>query len=380
MKPRALGTHVIVLALLMALLPAAAIADKGEYPETQKSFWRPTYGTVDTIDLPSSWAHDGRVNETFEWLGHPNLRKIDAPRTPEFYGTYEHELRFFSDSTATNIRWCFDGPYDTFVDLPSDWYRDTVGTDAGEYTWGMAGWELQTGYLYAIEFKCNKSRDQFGQLRPLNPEYNLTSQAGHCHPDTNGYHCYESINVYADETVRQIPRRIGRAPGSNSFFESFTWGSPAGAGFESGKDPWDISNGSGTRVCDASKAYQASCFLRLDSASGNTAQMTYDYAPYPSAVGTGQVYNETMAKCPTFWNGAACHLELRITGFDGNGNLTDWRAKDDVLPRDDYWHPYTFMPGGGWPTGTTKWRFRMRTGTSETVQFDYNQQHYGLPL
>lgn len=366
-RQRKNGTRIWAIAIacslgMLALGPVAAASNYEDYQEPRRLFWKPTYGWMTTKQNPSGSQHPHHVDEFFSWDNSIAYSRLDHPRTPYQWGAYEHVM-FFQPHSSSGRIWCEGTAYNYSSNLPADSYRDSFGSNAGEFTWGMQGWRLAYGYLYEIHYDC----DPTSGSGDLGNRYYSQAQIGHCDsPPCDTY------DTFGDDTTFLILEDNGVTPDPEQYFTGSIQADPdwGGDSFESDLYPWDTVHGSASRQCNVTSVVTGSCRVKLvDGTSSGNVSFSFVYQPTPSSAATKFPYNEVWFRCT-----ASCSPTLAVRALDSSGNVLQSYSKAVSVPADGYWYPRHFDPGQGLPSGTTQWKFVIQGGAGDTIFIDYAQQ------
>jgi hypothetical protein len=367
----------ITLAIPGTLLNlSAALAGDAEHPANYATTWKPTQ--VD-IFLSKIADTDKWVFEGLEWTTDFSMSRIDAPRTGEGDGTYEHELRFRQLPGGSSNHWCENdwSPWSIITNFPGTYWYDNFGIDndsqTDEFTWGFHTEDVVEDQRYTLSFHCRPNAN-------VNESNHFTyqGQIGHCHhwPPTG---CGENT-AFGDRTVTYIPRYLSSVDGTTNV--SITFG--GNPGFENGQGPWAMFNetaGSGV-LCNGPSPLQGDCYIFLNPANSNSnvrMRTIHDVGSAPVAEG-GDVYTEFWVRCPTQWNSSDCQVRLHVEPLNNQNSPvgSSWASSWITIPENDgFWygvqiHNHT-VP---FPNGTKKWNFLFEVSLNHAVDVDLHQQWY----
>lgn len=387
----------IVLGLLSSIAswPTGADAAASDYVESRRVFWKPTYGVISTSE-PENCAttiYCHRVEEIFTWEEWPALARVDSPRTPSKWGTYEHELRFY-DRSLTQPLWCDYRPpnfyTNAYFDLPLGWYEDTVDRDTGEFSFGVPTWRLVEDHWYDIRFNCSPERDTLDNTWPDSVVYttkwsgvhNVLGQIGHCHTTDD---C-DSFNVYADTTNALISKAAATAPDFEQWYLSFTSDYSLECTPGACQNP-SVSSGSAVRTCTSSR-YHGSCYWNVRPSSSSAQAKLYFTGQYdvPSIHGNNDALSEWIVRCPSSQNSVNCTVRLYIDGLASSGAPQGtYYGPWVTIPRDNVWRTVairTQADNGSYNFDfgqfAAKWRFNLQGGSGVYYDADYHIE--GLQL
>jgi hypothetical protein len=360
--------------LIVALLPSTALAGNADYVPAYKVQWKPTGGSINLrVHSQDWWKHF--VSESFTWGTTVSVARIDAPRTPAGHGNYEHELRFFPDGGSG---WCADstgGPYNIFLDLPPDHYRD-LNHAVNEYTWGMRTYGVDTGHTYDIDFQCDAYvvAGKAGVVR----DFNLTAQIGHCHTP-----CVQQ-NVWPDDTLKLIPNIQYNAPIDEGVSRTFNWDDTFddNRSFETAPGSWGTPNGTEAWNCGGG-ATHGSCFVRVipnNSSIRVKYQRRWDPGS-PNALATASSYEEFVVRCPTL-NDTDCTFRFSVEVFNAQDQLIEaTRSVWWVISQGNstWWYMPATINSTGSGSSSAYWKFVVEGGPGDTIDLDYHHISWYRP-
>lgn len=356
----------------MVSLAQAASSGTSDYFTPWRMEWKPTDGSITMRVHSTDWWHH-YVSESFKWGTSISLAKVDSPRTPAGRGNYEHELRFFNGSSG----WCAEvagGPYNIFLDLPPDHYRD-VTDDENEFTWGMRTYGIVQGHVYDIDFQCD-AYVIAGQAGVTN-DFNMTAQIGHCHTP-----CAQTT-VFADDTIRLIPRIQYNAPLSEGVSRIFDWSDSfdGNRSFESAPGSWGTPNGTEVWDCNGG-AIHGSCFVRVIPNGSIRVKYQRKYDPgSPNQLATASNYEEFLVKCPTV-NDTNCTFRLSIEVYNSQDQLIE-ATRTAWIPIEQSSSTWWLLPSAvntnGSGSSSDYWKFVVEGGPGDTIDLDYHQISWYRP-
>lgn len=381
----------LLVGLVMASLPIgiAGASDTG-YVDSRRMYWAPTYGYVATYEplncTLNTYCHE--VDEMFTWEDWPSMVRLDSPRTPANWGTYEHELRFY-DRTSSRPAWCdyygTSAYSNAYWDLPTGWYEDTLGRDVGEFAFGMPGWRIIEDYYYDVGFNCSPSRDQFGGTYPTSATYtqpstgvhNLKGQIGHCHTSSG---C-NTWNVYSDTTNAFLVRLQLTAPDFETFSHSFDAPQQSLEDVYSSLYDPKVAGGSAVRVCNGTAYHDACQWNARPTSSTTNVRLYLDGQVDPNTVhDVNDALNEWHVRCPASQNASNCSLYLYIQGLNSSNTvLGTYSGSWFTVPRGTAWYWMAIRSDADddsyffdFPTGTVKWRFVVYAAAGQYFDADFH--------